>query len=152
MNDAMTLVIAKCSRPGGVTSRELRDMLHAARRAEVYPARDAALRAGTIIRCAHRFVGHKVESVRYFAQAADAAHWVKTGPVVRVYKPAKAEQKPQLARREILRLDPRKAADSSQAHVVVCPTFVDDRYTVTLPKGYVSQINPNDCRPWALTL
>ena len=34
--------------------------------------------------------------------------------------------------------------------VTVCPSCKDQRYTVkSLPDGYVSQLDPGDCRPWA---
>lgn len=40
--------------------------------------------------------------------------------------------------------------DTSKARRVVCPAGMDFRFTVReLPKGYVSALNPGECRPWA---
>lgn len=49
-----------------------------------------------------------------------------------------------------LRLDPAMPARKSRVKPTVIPCGVDHRFTVhELPAGYVSQLDPAQCREWA---
>jgi|GEM_PF-5688813 len=50
------------------------------------------------------------------------------------------------AKRKALRLEPDAPRVPSEPCFTVCPTPSRE---VVLPPGYVSQLNPADCRPWA---
>lgn len=146
--------------PYGVARHDINSRIDRTRRAAARIALAELIDSGTL----HPAAGWRKDGTTWFALAEAAAAWVAAGRPMRPnvnthepweHKPKRAEKPVPAPRSKKVTAAPQKTAvDHAPAtpspRATVCPTSLDGRYSVrSLPDGYQSNLNPNECRGWA---
>lgn len=137
---AMAIQFAR--RPGGASAGELA-------KAMSVPSCVASgyLMSASLYHGIHRALTHSnSRAFRYFGTLEEASAHGLSAPVEEI---GKSQQGMLISKTKV---DKTKLADTSRAVRTVAAPFVDKRFHVELPAGYVSHLNPAECRPWAAAL
>lgn len=94
---------------------------------------------------ADRGAGNSVRC-RYFGTYAEAAAW---GTVHELGMKAARKMPKMCAPKKVKAMWQPGQEVVHSGEVTICPSGEDRRFTFTPPPGYVSALDPNDCRPWA---
>jgi hypothetical protein len=146
--------------PYGVARHDINSRIDATRRAAARIALAELIDSGVL----HPAAGWRKDGTTWFVVPEAAAAWVAAGrpmrPNVNTHEPWEHKPKrdvkmvpaPKAAKPKSVAPKPAvdRAPARSSPRATVCPSKADGRYTVrSLPDGYQSNLNPNECRGWA---